>query len=352
VNGLSFTKTGIFTSAGPQNVLLSAQGTPTTQGSQHFILHYGNSQCSFDLPVLGNAAGVLGSGTGSCTPFTIAGTYQQGIEFNAGNTVQIELNVATPGSYHITSDSLNGVSFSGSGIFTATGVHEVILTGTGTPANLGLQTFSVTFGTSTCSFPLTFIAGTSPSGDYFPTTLNSTWSYSLVNGAPADGVSYSIINYAPTYGGESYSTIQGLLYSSLTDSFYYRKPGGNYFQYINFSRLFGFDQFVGSEFIFLKDNVGITATWESPVINGTIGGVPVSGFAKMTILAKGVTETSIPGFNFPDVIKVQYAYFINGISTPVLTQERWFAKNVGEIYFSSDDGTSGSVYEVNAYTIF
>ena len=54
-------------------------------------------------------------------------------------------------------------------------------------------------------------------------------------------------------------------------------------------------------------------TWISPNINGTIGGVPFTAFIKMTILAKAVPVT-IGTFNFPDVIKVKYEYFITGES--------------------------------------
>lgn len=353
VNGISFSKSGTFQFTGKQNVLLTATGTPTASGNSNFILHYGNSQCAFTLNILGDATGILGSGGSNCTSFILAGTYQQGINFNTGNTVQIQVNVSTPGVYHIKSDTVNGVSFSGTGIVGTPGLHNVKLTGTGTPLNSGLQNFSVTFNNSICSFPITFLSAVAPSDDYFPTSLNSNWNYNLVNGTSAYMITNTVINYSPTIGGEVYSTLrQSLADNTIKDSFYYRKPGGNYYQYINFSNYFGFDQYVGSEYIFLKDNVGVSETWNSPTINGSIGGNPVSGYVKMTILAKGVSVTSIPGFNFPDVIKVQYEYFINGTTTPVLTQERWFAKNTGEIYFSSNNGTTNSVYQVSTYQVF
>ncbi|MEO9021437.1 MAG: hypothetical protein ABI237_01710 [Ginsengibacter sp.] len=353
VNGLSFSKSGTFEVIGPQNVLLTASGTPTTVGNNNFILYYGNSQCAFTVNILGAGTGTLGVGGGNCTSFILAGTYQQGIDFNTGNTVQIQVNAATPGSYHISSDTVNGVSFSGSGILGTVGVHNVLLTGKGTPTNSGLQNFLVTYGSSTCSFPVTFISAVAASDDYFPISLNSNWSYNLINGDPSDSITYTSINYSPTKGGKVYQAFQETISDhSVTDSFYYRKPGGDYYQYANFSNYFGFDQYVGSEFIFLKDNVGVSATWNSPTINGSISGIPISGYIKMTILAKGVPVTSIPQFTFPDVIKVQYEYFINGIPTPILTQQRWFAKNSGEIYFSSDNGATSSEYEVSGYQAF
>ena len=220
--------------------------------------------------------------------------------------------------------------------------------------NSGAQNFPVAFGTSTCGFAITFLPAAAASNDYFPFKLNSNWTYSLIGGSASDEITDTVINYSPTIGAQSYQAIQEFQTQSKTivDSFYYRKPGGDYYQYIDFSKLFGFDQYVGSEFIFLKDNVGAGQTWSTPNINGTIGGNAVSGHAEMTITDKAVPVTSIPGFDFPDVIKVQYQYFITGNPTPVLTQVRWFAKNTGEIYFSSNNGTSNVVYQISAYQVF
>ncbi len=354
VNGVSFSGSGTFTVTGPQNVLLNASGTPSAAGNNDFTLQYGNSQCAFSLNVLGEAVGSLGSTAGACTSFILNGTYQQGIAFNAGNTVQLQVNVTTPGSYQISTDSVNGVRFSGSGIFTTTGLKNVTLTGKGTPINMGLQNFSVTYGTTTCGFPVTFLPAVAASGDYFPLSLNSNWTYNLVGGTAADQITYQVINYSPVFGAETYQTIQQsqTQTSAITDSFYYRKPGGDYYEYIDFSKYFGFDHSVESEYIFLKDNAGVSSTWTSPTISGTIGGVAVSGYAQMTILAQAVAVTSIPGFNFPDVIEVGYQFFITGNPTPVLTAQRWFAKNTGEIYFSTDTGSVNSVYEVSTYQVF
>ncbi len=352
VNGVSFSGTGTFTVAGPQNVLLFASGTPTTSGSSMFTLKYGNSQCGFTLAVAGDATGALGSSAGACTSFAFAGTYQQGVIMNAGNSVTVQVNVATPGAYTISSDSVNGVRFSGSGIFSTTGIQSVALTGVGTPVNPGLQNYNVTFGTGTCGFGLTFLPAAAPSDDYFPLSLNSNWTYELVGGSASDNITNTVIGYTPTIGGQSYQTLQESQSGATVDSFYFRKPGGDYYQYIDFSRFFGFDQYVGSEFIFLKDNVGVGQTWSTPNISGTIAGNPVTGHVEMKITDKAVPVNSIPGFNFPDVIKVEYQFFITGVTNPVLTQERWFAKNTGEIYFSSNNGTTNTIYQVSTYQVF
>ena len=355
VNGLSFSGSGNFATIGQQNILLNASGTPATSGDYEFTLKYGNSECAFTIKVLGNATGTLGNNGTDCTSFSFAGTYQQGIAFNTGNTVSIQVNVTTPGAYHISTNTMNAVAFADSGIFPTTGLQTVILTGSGTPENDGVQNFSVTYSNSTCNFPLTFLAGVAPSDNYFPLTINSNWTYSNIGGTPSDSVTTNVIDYSPTLAGATYNSIEQTRTTSgsVIDSSYYRKPpGGDYYQYINFQKLFGFDQYVGGEFIFLKDNLAVNQTWTSPTISGTIGGVAISGYAKMTIIAKNVPVTSISPFNFPDVIKVKYEYFISGTSSPLMIQERWFAKNTGEIYFGASNSSDNLQFEVAHYQVF
>ena len=300
------------------------------------------------------ASGVLGAGGGNCTPFTIAGVYRQAVALTSANTVQIQVNVATAGSYNISTNTVNGITFTKSGIFTTTGVQTILLTGTGIPINSGAQPFTVTFGTSTCNFNVTFQPGVMPSNDYFPLTVGSNWTFSRVNGTPSDDVFFKVIGYTPAINAKTYNTIEAHsvpFTGQAFDSGFYRKPGGDYYQYIDYSKVLQFDNPVTGEFIFLKDNVPVNTTWTSPTISGTLGTIPVTGFIKMTILAKAVPVT-IGGFNFPDVIKVQYEYFITGDPEVVETDERWFAKNQGEIHDSFSNGSTTITYDVSDFHVF
>src|SRR6185503_18694845 len=290
VNGVTFSKTGTFTSTGVQTVMLTGSGTPINSGSQNFTLSYGNSLCNFKITFNTPASGTLGGGGGSCTPFAIAGVYTQGIVLDATNTVQIQVNVATLGSYNITTGTVDGVTFSKSGNFTATGVQTIFLTGSGTPLVAGLHSFTVTFGTSSCTFTITFLPATTSSGDYFPLTLNSNWTYNLVGGTATDSVHNAVIAYSPTFGSYSYNTIASydVPPPGAFDSSYYRKPGGDYYQYLDYSNIIPFDQSTTGEFIFLKDNVASGTSWTSPNISGTVGGIAITAYIKMTILAKSV----------------------------------------------------------------
>lgn len=88
----------------------------------------------------------------TCGSPTIAGNYSIGSALTAGNTVTFPVSVNTTGNYTITSNTVNGMTFSGTGNFTSAGNQNVILTGTGTPTTSGTQTFTVTYNGSTCNF--------------------------------------------------------------------------------------------------------------------------------------------------------------------------------------------------------
>jgi hypothetical protein len=353
VNGIKFSKTGTFNATGLQTVVLTGSGTPVSSGKKSFTVNYGNSQCDFAISFETVASGALGGGGASCTPFSIAGVYQQGIALNATNTVQIQVMATSSGGYSITTNDVNGVTFSATGYFVSPGSQTVTLNGNGTPVNAGPQNFAVTFGNSTCSFSLTFLAGVAPSNDYFPLSLNSYWIYGLVGGTAPDSIHTSVIGYAPTFGSNTYNTIAAYNQPPLAayDSAYYRKPGGDYYQYAIYSNdLPIFDQPVAGEYIFLKDNVAVGTTWSSPNITGTASGIPITANIKMTILEKGAV--TLGTFNFPDVIKVKYEYFLAGSPTSIQTGERWFAKNVGEIYQSVSNNSSVFIYNISDWRVY
>ncbi|MEP6594605.1 MAG: hypothetical protein ABJA71_01615, partial [Ginsengibacter sp.] len=224
VNGVSFSKTGTFTTTGVQTVILNGSGTPVTSGNQSFAVTFGSSTCNFTINFGAGSppsAGALGGAPGLCTPVTPAGTYTMGTALTAANTLTVQVNVSTIGAYTISSNTVNGVSFSKSGTFTTPGIQTVVLNGTGTPINSGLQNFTVTFGNSTCNFSLTFLPGTTIT-DYFPTTVGSNWAYGKKGGTPADSLLIKVIPYQLTVGPNTYSTftIDNIPASAKPDSLY------------------------------------------------------------------------------------------------------------------------------------
>jgi hypothetical protein len=163
VNGVTFSKTGDFTTTGAQTITLDGTGTPTAAGDFVYTVTNGSTNnCSYTITVV--PAGPVATGTLDCAGVTTAGTYTQGIALTSANTVTIPVAVATAGSYSITT-TVNGATFSGAGVLTA-GAQTIVLTGSGTPANAGATSYPVVFGSGNCSFSIDFLPGTSPSTDY------------------------------------------------------------------------------------------------------------------------------------------------------------------------------------------
>ena len=182
VNGYYFKATGSFNGTGSQVVRLVGGGKPLAAGTNIFTVTYNGTVCEFTVTV--TAAVPPGGGTSvftvACTGATPAGTYMAGTPLTASNTVTLNVNVTTVGTWSVTTaPAVNGVTFSGTGTFAATGAQTIILTGSGTPTAAGPFTFTVTGATATCTFQSTFApaaggnavftvncAGATPAGTY------------------------------------------------------------------------------------------------------------------------------------------------------------------------------------------
>lgn len=158
VNGYSFRKVGsvVF---GLNTVRLYASGKPITAGTNTFTIKYGASTCSFSITAIpSNTSGAvytIGGAPGSCTGAIAGGTYVAGVALAPSNTLTIQVNVTVAGYYTIGAATTNGFVFSGSGVFTTTGLQNVVLTGTGTPINAGVTAVTVTNLSATCSYSIT-----------------------------------------------------------------------------------------------------------------------------------------------------------------------------------------------------
>lgn len=132
------------------------------------------NQCTkveVSLPTGPNAQYSLVSSAGSCSNYQVQGTYYAGKPLSQDtNRVTVQVNVTQVGAYTVSTNTVNGYSFFASGVFTTTGVQNVIMKGQGTPIATGTNNFTVTAGTSTCSFPIT-VQQLPPNA-----TLN-TWSF-------------------------------------------------------------------------------------------------------------------------------------------------------------------------------
>ncbi|MEI7662205.1 MAG: hypothetical protein WCK34_08405 [Bacteroidota bacterium] len=108
-----------------------------------------------------NNSGLKAAATGSIvTAGTVVnGDYRAGVALASANTLTLKVAVTAIGTYNIYSSTVNGYSFSKSGSFTATGTQVLTLPATGTPVATGINTFTVTFGT-TGSFTVVVVSNT------------------------------------------------------------------------------------------------------------------------------------------------------------------------------------------------
>lgn len=161
VNGVFFRGSGIFTSTGANIVTLRGSGTPASDGTFNFLIHYNGQVCSVPVDFLPAGAGgpatfALNGVPDPCTAFfTVNGSYGTGLPLNASNTVTISVNVTAIGTYTITTPATNGMTFSASGAFLNTGVQSVTLNGSGIPTTATTSTIPITAGSSNCNFPVT-----------------------------------------------------------------------------------------------------------------------------------------------------------------------------------------------------
>jgi hypothetical protein len=135
-----------------------------------------------------SAKGNLHSKDGQCFDPIVHGGWYNGISTgDSTHYVEIKVDVTRTGSYRITTDKRNGVSFAGSGTFTSTGPNLVRLDATGSFINSGVTNFPISFDTTVCEFAITAQDST------ILTIADNTWQFT------AEGHVYRGTCYATLY---------------------------------------------------------------------------------------------------------------------------------------------------------
>jgi hypothetical protein len=99
----------------------------------------------------------LGSGS-SCAYNSVSGTYIVSDSLVLLNKVTVQVEVTGTGSWTAFTDSLNGYSFAGSGVFTETGTQTITLQGSGAPVAAQTDLFTTSAaGAGSCTFSVTVI---------------------------------------------------------------------------------------------------------------------------------------------------------------------------------------------------
>ena len=153
-------------------------------------------------------------GTGDCLPKTVVGTYEEALALDGEvNYIQVEVNVTMAGNYTISTDTVNGMFFRASGIFTTTGLQTVTLAGSGTPMAFGISNFVVTYSQSQCIVAVTIlpVGGGEPAEITLDGDPNNCTNFQLegtyVTGIPLNAGNRVILNVnALTIGTYNVST--------------------------------------------------------------------------------------------------------------------------------------------------
>lgn len=311
VNGIFFESKGSFASAGLNTIRLSGAGTPVAPGNHIFTVVYDSTQCLVTVSTLTQGGGTeaiftLAGAPDVCTNYVLAGDYMEGQAMAPANTVVVNVDVTGLGTYNLTTNLSNGITFSGTGSFIDLGQQTVTLTATGTPGVAGSTNLSITVDGTICSFTVD-VTTTNPA-NYFPTTATSNWSYQF-NNDPDDSLFIRAKAGTVSLAGNVYTVFEGTedAAGAFADVGNYRKAGGDYHTYLDVGDYFGLDAPQSVDYIFLKDNIAAGAGWQTDTITGAVAGTPISLRIAFTIEQKDATIT-VGAVSYPNTIVVIEKY--------------------------------------------
>lgn len=345
INGYSFSGIGNFDRTGTNRIRLAASGTPSIAGENRFSVIYDTSFCLVPVTVLpagsngGPAAFTLQGSGDTCMIASVAGNYVQNTPLSASNTVAIKVNVTTTGTYTVTTDTVNEFQFSGSGTLAAPGEQTIVLTATGTPATEGATEFTVTAGSTTCTFIVNVTPSTGPppvtSNDYFPLAPNNYWTYADDTGDPEDSTVITDKGVVTIPGLANPYHFFEIADGDRTpfDTTVYRKSGNDYYTYIPVDQFttVTFNDLQFGEVLFLKQNLQTGDTWTSAEFSGmqdtthvkirysftctdAAAAVPLNGVTYTNVYKITCTpETSLSGLAFANAGESLESYYAKGV---------------------------------------
>ncbi len=191
--------------------------------SAAFIISSCQKELSFEE---GTARGSLKKSSGDCLGATQVGSFKKDTLLTAGNYVDIQIDITQTGTYAIKTDTLNGYSFSATGIFAVEGINTIRLLASGRPVAPALDVFTVKFDTTSCQINIV-VSGTggggataakftlvgSPTTCTGATQTNNFYANILTTPANRDTV-YVNVTQAGTYSINTGAAINGLQFAA------------------------------------------------------------------------------------------------------------------------------------------
>ncbi len=299
----------------------------------------------------GTAVYTYDGGTGNCASAVVNGAYTEGTALTALNAIVVSVTVDSVGTYSISTNTVNGISFSAVGVFTNTGTQNITFTGSGTPAAAGNFTF--TPGTDGCTFSITVapvITTTENCKDceYFPSCVGSKYTFAdTVNGTPYELVSEIASSVDTTIGGLTfqklvYNTTPAALASSAA-TYYNCAAGVTTLKAYNSVTIISGTTVAENTTTPIKANAAVGTTWTD--INDYPGSPGTSYESRFSIVEKGISRT-LGGVTYTDVIHVHLSTgsTLAGFYIESVTTEYYYAKGIGLIEAASTNVLTNELF--------
>ncbi len=208
----------------------------------------------------------------------------------------------------------------------------------GTPATAGNYTYTVTFGSSSCTFSVPVLPN-----DYFPRNVGANWSYEI-NDAANDSLYRVVHPNTISALGNTYQIFLANDGTGLDSSGYYRRNGGDYFEWFDAGGYLGYDAPLWGEYTMVKDNVAANTVWKSTGYAGTAQGTALNIRFSYKLLQKDVPVTitsSLGNTTYNNVLVVEEKFEIE--AAPGVWQDitgtidfygkSYFARGIGLILY-------------------
>lgn len=143
-----------------------------------------SKEYSLETGLSTKARGSLHDDAGDCFTSSVKGNYFTGVPVSNSSYIELQVNVTTPGSYKIASDTVNGFSFENSGVFSATGLQTIRLQAAGVPTQVQVSNFFISFDSTICLFSVNVQDSTGGTGgvNYSDTAWSFTEGSKKFNG--------------------------------------------------------------------------------------------------------------------------------------------------------------------------
>jgi hypothetical protein len=274
----------------------------------------------------------------SCIVDTVIGGFIKGVAADTSSHVIVAVNVTTPGTYSVSTSTVNGYSFSSSGTFSSAGVQTVSLVASGTPLNAGTDVFTVNAGSSTCTFSIAVLATiVATNNDLFPLTMSSFWNYDDLY-YKGSTVKTIIIDTA-TRAGNLYQVMEEQISPGGPILHFYRRGSIEYYEYMaidDYTSSLRYNKRIYDDILFLKENLSKGDTWETKEFTDTadFGQVIVLQYRFACVAAD---VSMVVGTNaFSHVYKIEMVPWLRTPSGPYGRANEdytwYYAKGIGLIY--------------------